>query len=158
MNMKSVENKTIDTIKQNLNFSHIHYYRFEARLNSFQRWSKQIGPRKHDLAKSGFFCTERGDIVQCFCCGVKVCELESNNDSFEEHYKHSSKCDFLAMIGYRAPFPLSYSDQDRSSGSSLTVNTTDCDWSPFSSPLPGDLLIKNNYGPTTDSVPSRFVL
>ena len=106
MNMESVENKTIDTMKQNLNFSHIHYYRFEARFNSFQRWSKQIRLRKHVLANTEFFKTERSDIVQCFCCGVKVCEWESNNDSFEEHYKHSPKCDFLAMIGYHAPFPL----------------------------------------------------
>lgn len=148
--MDTGENTSMDTCQQDL---YLQYYAFDTRLSSYQRWPKQIIPDKFSLAKSGFFYTGQSDTVKCFCCGVQISNWESSDNSFQEHYKHSPKCDFLTMIGYDTQLSLSQSIQDDSSISSLAVNTSDCDLSSFSSHRPWGSTFRNQSWTTDRQLP-----
>ena len=152
--MDTVENTRMDVCQPDIKFIHPNYYGFDTRLTSYQQWPKQIIPDKFSLAKSGFFYTGQSDIVKCFSCGVQVCDWKNTDDSFQEHYKNSPECVFLAMIGYHAPVPpLFQSNTDNNSISSLSVNTSDCDWRSFSSPLPWRSIFKNQSWTNDEQFP-----
>lgn len=76
------------------------YKYYDARLNTFDAWPKQMTPDKYRLAKCGFVYSGKGDKVTCFQCGLHLKDWERNDDPWQEHYKWSSQCDYLNMTGW----------------------------------------------------------
>ena len=73
---------------------------YEDRLSTFDIWSTQIVPDKYQLSKAGFYYSGIGDKVICFSCHFELCQWEKTDNPFDEHYRHSSSCNFLKIIGY----------------------------------------------------------
>ena len=76
------------------------YKYYEARLNTFETWPKQMTPDKYTLAKCGFVYSGKGDKVTCFHCGIHLKDWERNDDPWKEHYKWRTQCDYLNMVGW----------------------------------------------------------
>lgn len=73
---------------------------YEDRLSTFDIWSTQIVPDKHQLSKAGFYYSRIGDKVICYSCHLELCHWEKTDNPFDEHYKHSPLCNFLKIVGY----------------------------------------------------------
>ena len=70
-----------------------------ARLETFRSWPIQIQrPSKLELSESGFYYIGYSDLVQCFSCGVRLCEWLTTDQPWVEHEKHSPNCMFLNMV------------------------------------------------------------
>lgn len=74
---------------------------YDDRLSSFDTWSLQIIPDKYQLARAGFFYSGFGDKVVCFSCDLKLYNWEKTDDPWIEHYRNSSNCLFLKLVGYK---------------------------------------------------------
>lgn len=48
-----------------------------------------------DLAKAGFYYTNRGDTVECFICGATIGNWEKHDIPLEEHGNKSENCAFI---------------------------------------------------------------
>ena len=68
------------------------------RENSFITWPRQITQKASDFVPSGFYYTGRGDVVQCFFCGIALKHWSRNDSVNLEHRKHSPECKFQLMI------------------------------------------------------------
>ena len=68
------------------------------RENSFITWPRQIAQKASDFVPSGFYYTGRGDVVQCFFCGIALKHWSRNDSVNLEHRKHSPECKFQLMI------------------------------------------------------------
>ena len=74
----------------------------DDRISSFDAWSQQIIPNKHQFAKAGFFFySGLGDKVVCFFCDLKLYNWEKTDDPWVEHYKNSPNCLFLKLVGFK---------------------------------------------------------
>lgn len=76
------------------------YLPCKDRLNTYQRWPKQMSQDKYSLAAAGLFYIGEGDICECFSCGVRISQWELFDNVLSEHYRWSKDCLFLKMIGY----------------------------------------------------------
>lgn len=64
------------------------------RLKTFEEWPIPF-INKIDLASSGFYYTNRRDIVKCIYCQVEVgCWVEHDSPDFE-HERHSPMCRYI---------------------------------------------------------------
>ena len=88
---------TLDETLGLLNPKFTKYATCESRLQSFRDWPKFLNPSKTDLATAGFVYTGKGDLVYCFCCGIRVKDWEPTDHAFSEHWTHSPNCNFLIM-------------------------------------------------------------
>ncbi|RDD39462.1 Baculoviral IAP repeat-containing protein 5.2-B [Trichoplax sp. H2] len=81
---------------------HFTMHSYVARLHTFQNWpfkrkSKCVAEK---MAKAGFYHTPTSDYpdcVTCFACMKELDGWEQNDDPFQEHEKHSSKCPFIQL-------------------------------------------------------------
>lgn len=70
---------------------------YQSRLASFKTWYKSTILKPEDLALCGFFYQGDRDRVNCFYCGVGLCEWEPKDNPWIEHALHSPKCVFLQL-------------------------------------------------------------
>ena len=68
------------------------------RAATFLPWPKQIVQKPEEMVSSGFYYTGRGDVVQCFYCGIYLKHWERSDRVNVEHGKHSPSCKFLVMV------------------------------------------------------------
>ena len=68
------------------------------RENTFISWPKQIVQKPSELVPSGFYYTGRGDVVQCFFCGISLKHWSRTDRVDIEHRKHSPQCKFQLML------------------------------------------------------------
>ena len=74
------------------------YSSLASRQRTFNMWGyRPLRPRPLKLAKAGFFYTGRGDVVQCFYCGVKLKNWVSCDVPYKEHCKFSPNCRYMYM-------------------------------------------------------------
>ena len=92
-------------------YKHPEYIYYEDRLRSFELWSNQIIPTKESLAKAGFWYTQIGDKVTCFCCGVSLYEWKPSDNPCLEHVKYSAQCIYLKLCGLATPPANYYAEQ-----------------------------------------------
>ena len=71
--------------------------KFGRRMQTFQRWPKQMAQHPIDMVKSGFFYSGNGDSVTCFFCGITLRDWESVDNINFEHKKFSPNCKYLTM-------------------------------------------------------------
>lgn len=71
---------------------------FEARLNSFHTWPKQIKQSIYDLAAAGLFYTGYDDATLCFHCGKGLHQWEITDIPRIEHYKYYPECTFIKLL------------------------------------------------------------
>jgi baculoviral IAP repeat-containing protein 7/8 len=84
-------------------FGHIKFPRYLAeseRLSSFKNWPIALKQRPKDLSDAGFYYTDKGDRVICFCCGGGLKDWEDDNKPLEEHAKWYGSCDYLQIIQF----------------------------------------------------------
>lgn len=67
------------------------------RENTFISWPRQIVQKASDFVPSGFYYTGRGDVVQCFFCGISLKHWSRTDRVEVEHRKHSPECKFHLM-------------------------------------------------------------
>lgn len=67
----------------------------DARLQTFSSWPSSAPVRPRDLAQAGLYFLNRGDQVQCFCCGGRLGSWESGDAAWSEHAKHYPNCFFI---------------------------------------------------------------
>ena len=67
------------------------------RMTTFNSWPKQMVQKPEQMVSSGFYYTGRGDVVQCFHCGISLKYWSRTDRSDMEHRKHSPHCKFLVM-------------------------------------------------------------
>ena len=68
------------------------------RLQTFERWPKQMSQKPEYLASSGFYYSGQGDSVTCFYCGLTLKSWDAGDEIDFEHHKFSPKCKFLMMV------------------------------------------------------------
>ena len=78
---------------------------YENRLKTFDTYPKQMLPDKIQLARAGLYYSGKSDMCQCFRCHVKLSSWERDDDAIKEHYKWSSQCEYIKLVG--APPPQS---------------------------------------------------
>ena len=71
--------------------------KFGSRMQSFQRWPKQMAQCPIDMVRSGFFYCGYGDSVSCFFCGITLREWDTVDNINFEHKKFSPNCKYLSM-------------------------------------------------------------
>ena len=67
------------------------------RRGTFISWPKQMKQKPQDMVKSGFFYTGRGDVVQCFYCGIALKHWDTIDSVDDEHRKYATQCKYLVM-------------------------------------------------------------
>ena len=68
------------------------------RENSFISWPRQIVQKPSEFVPSGFYYTGRGDVVQCFFCGLYLKHWSRTDRVDFEHRKYSPECKFQVML------------------------------------------------------------
>ena len=68
------------------------------RSHTFITWPKQMSQKRHEMVTSGFYYTGRGDVVQCFHCGLALKHWDSTDCVDAEHRKYAADCKFLLMV------------------------------------------------------------
>lgn len=76
---------------------------YNNRLDSYKkRWPQSLKYLTEPLTEAGFYYTQKGDAVQCFCCGISLKNWNDGDQPWEQHALLSPKCDFLNMAkGYK---------------------------------------------------------
>ena len=69
---------------------------FDERLLTFRNWNGPVNPL--DLAQAGFYFTQYKDVCKCVCCSVEIFKWDSGDCPIDEHFKHSSYCDFANIL------------------------------------------------------------
>ena len=72
---------------------------FEERLKSYRHWPIQMNQTARDMAHAGFFYLNRGDLVQCFKCDIRLKGWEGMDTPWAEHEKWSPDCPYIQMVG-----------------------------------------------------------
>lgn len=70
----------------------------ENRRNSFITWPRQIAQKPSEMVASGFYYTGRGDVVQCFFCGMFLKYWEHTDVVDDEHLKYAPECKYITMV------------------------------------------------------------
>lgn len=68
------------------------------RLQTFEKWPKQMSQRPEHLVNSGFYYSGQGDSVTCFHCGITLKSWDAGDEIDFEHHRFSPKCKFLMMV------------------------------------------------------------
>ena len=68
------------------------------RSHTFITWPKQMSQKRHEMVTPGFYYTGRGDVVQCFHCGLALKHWDSTDCVDAEHRKYAADCKFLLMV------------------------------------------------------------
>ncbi|KAK2587081.1 hypothetical protein KPH14_002852 [Odynerus spinipes] len=74
------------------------YITYEARLRTFDTWSKSIPPTKEQLADAGFFYIGNDDRTICYHCGGGLENWKTEDDPWQQHAKWFPKCYYLLMV------------------------------------------------------------
>lgn len=74
------------------------YISYDNRRKSYKNWPKTFSAYQiQNLSDAGFFYTGRSDKIECFWCGVRLCNWNDNESPVEQHIIWSPKCSFLKM-------------------------------------------------------------
>lgn len=76
----------------------IEYCFKEDRLQTFKDWPKTLKQTPEQLSAAGFFYTQKGDRVICFCCGLGLCQWEEDDVPWEQHALHRGECEYLQLL------------------------------------------------------------
>ena len=68
------------------------------RGETFITWPKQIAQKPAEMVASGFYYTGRGDVVQCFNCGIFLKHWTPADVAESEHAKHAPQCKYIKMF------------------------------------------------------------
>jgi baculoviral IAP repeat-containing protein 7/8 len=75
------------------------YLTKEDREATFSNWPNQIVQRPDQLAKAGFYYTQRADGVTCYSCGGGLRQWKSHDDPWIEHARHyGDRCNYVQVI------------------------------------------------------------
>ena len=73
------------------------YRYYSVRLDSFKNWGYGHIVDKIQLSRSGFYCKNDLDRVQCFACNLILSKWDHNDVVSIEHAKFAPECLFLKM-------------------------------------------------------------
>ena len=75
---------------------HVQYAELKDRMRSFYFWPPGLKQSAEDMARAGFFHTERGDEVVCYACGVIATKWLPEDEPLIEHIKFNNNCGFIS--------------------------------------------------------------
>lgn len=79
--------------------THVDYWEYHRRLESFHKWPLQMKQRPDALAACGFYYSGGGDKVVCFGCGLGLHQWNPEDNPYDEHKYHTSNtCKFLKTL------------------------------------------------------------
>lgn len=81
---------------------YLEYCLLTVRQKSFERWPLQIKQTPTEMSEAGFFYTDIGDEVNCFCCGTFCSKWKEFDDPWERHAMVNSKCAYVKLIKQNA--------------------------------------------------------
>lgn len=81
------------------NMSSPQHMLYNDRLASYKkRWPQSLKYLSESLSDAGFYYTQKGDEVQCFCCGGLLKNWNDSEQPWEQHAIWFPKCDYLNMV------------------------------------------------------------
>uniref|UniRef100_A0A8C4SU31 Uncharacterized protein n=1 Tax=Erpetoichthys calabaricus TaxID=27687 RepID=A0A8C4SU31_ERPCA len=66
-----------------------------SRLKSFENLKSYSSCSPSERAKGGFYCTEDGSYMQCFCCGFVLLGTPQDKTPYICHQEFQPNCDFI---------------------------------------------------------------
>ena len=69
---------------------------FEDRLATYANWLGKVNPE--DLAYTGFYYTQKKDIVRCAFCFCEFHNWSEGDDPLEDHYKAVKYCELARVL------------------------------------------------------------
>ncbi|ABC74895.1 inhibitor of apoptosis [Neodiprion abietis nucleopolyhedrovirus] len=69
------------------------YKNLQNRQSSFEEWPKSLKSLKTQLAYTGFFYTQKGDVTICFHCGLVLKDWYIHDTPMNEHLKWLTNAD-----------------------------------------------------------------
>nr|DAC81342.1 TPA_asm: IAP [Mytilus Mediterranean mussel adintovirus] len=82
---------------------HPHMLYYITRQQTYKDWPTQLAQKPADLIRNGFYYTNVGDRVTCFCCGVTLKQWKSSDHIETEHLKYEPNCLFAKMVSTKVP-------------------------------------------------------
>ncbi|KAK3576488.1 hypothetical protein CHS0354_034161 [Potamilus streckersoni] len=70
----------------------------KVRFDSFRTWRGCREINMRNLVENGFFCSEQGDSVQCYICGIIIGTWTVAMDPFLEHVRYAPYCRLLPKL------------------------------------------------------------
>ena len=89
--------KQLIIVKGNEACKHPRFQWYRDRLSTYDSWPKQLGQLPGEMAASGFRYTGRDDTVECYHCGLKLHNWSADDDPWEQHLSHASRCRHLEI-------------------------------------------------------------
>ena len=75
------------------------YMAHKDRLSTYKKkWPQSLKYLAESLCEAGFYYTQKGDEVQCFCCGGTLKNWNDCEQPWEQHAIWMPKCDFINMV------------------------------------------------------------
>ncbi|AAQ99055.1 inhibitor of apoptosis protein [Neodiprion lecontei nucleopolyhedrovirus] len=74
------------------------YKNLQDRQSSFEEWPISLKSLKTQLAYTGFFYTQKGDVTICFHCGLVLKDWYIHDTPINEHAKWFDKCKYLTTL------------------------------------------------------------
>lgn len=74
------------------------YMLYDDRLSSYKKWPQILKYLIEPLSETGFFYTQKGDEVQCFCCGGALKHWNDGEHPGEQHAIWFPKCHYINMV------------------------------------------------------------
>ncbi|AAQ21680.1 iap [Cryptophlebia leucotreta granulovirus] len=68
-----------------------------ARYKTFETWPLGLKQTKDDMVDAGFYYSGYGDRVECFYCGVILCDWWPEDEAWRRHIKANSECAYVLM-------------------------------------------------------------
>lgn len=77
---------------------HPEYAEIRAREKSFNNWFNRSSPATDDMARAGFFYTDKEDTVTCFYCNGSLRHWRANDNPMVEHARWFPKCSYARQL------------------------------------------------------------
>lgn len=78
--------------------AHLHFQSYLERIRTFTNWPLRV-QTPEGLASVGFFRNREGaDEVECFSCGIRICDWQPQDDPLSEHLRWSKNCKFANLM------------------------------------------------------------
>lgn len=82
----------------NIKVNNLKYASYDSRIRSFRKWPKCYTKYfTENLSEAGFFYTGISDKIECFLCGLHLCNWNDSDNPLDQLIIWSQNCPFLKM-------------------------------------------------------------
>lgn len=88
----------VTSVRNNVCPARPEYITYSSRLLTFKSFPLASFQNKYSLADSGFIYSGKGDIVECFCCGLTLHDWQKNDIPWIEHSRCNPNCTYVLLL------------------------------------------------------------